>query len=422
MHIVIITYDWPPRNSISVHRPYSWAKYWSEQGIKVTVLTAAKQPFDEPLDLSLPQLPISIIETSNKKKGANFLSKIFKIPWVRSISKSLISLLTKKLNIIIDPRASWCLATKPYAIKLSKNADYVISTFGPASAHLIAMDMKKINPKIKWIADYRDLWSNNYMLKISEKLRKSIVSEEMSSVGEYADKITTVSEDMVNKLSYLLKKPVYKVPNGFDADEKKIKKISSKINIKIKKPLRIIYTGMIYRVFRDPKPLLDAISHLIETNQINFGDITVDFYGDRIEVAKEYAQQSKFKPFVRIMGHVKREIALDAQKNAGILLLLESSHPDARGTLTGKLFEYMVAGRPILCVGSCPEYEIGQVLSQTGTGIVVGPNEIKNLPEILLELIKKPTNVSWYKPNIDEILKYSRRKLALEMLSEIKKM
>ena len=178
---------------------------------------------------------------------------------------------------------------------------------------------------------------------------------------------------------------------------------------------------MIYRGFRDPKPLLDAIFHLIEKNQINSGDITVDFYGDRVEVAKEYAQQSKFKTFVRIMGHVKREIALDAQKNAGVLLLLESSHLDARGTLTGKLFEYMVAGRPILCVGSCPEYEIGQVLNQTGTGIAIGPNEIKNLPKVLLNLIRKPTNVSWYNPNIDEILKYSRRKLALELLSEIKK-
>lgn len=420
MHIVIITYDWPPRNSISVHRPYSWAKYWVEQGIKVTVLTAAKQPFDAPLDLSLPQLPISIIETSNKK-SANALSKIFKVPWVRSFSKSLITLLTKKLNIVIDPRASWRLATKPHTIKLSKNADYVISTFGPASAHLIAMDMKKINPKIKWIADYRDLWSNNYMLKISEKLRQSIISEEMSSVGKYADKITTVSEDMVNKLSYLLNKPVYKIPNGFDLDENKVKKICSKIDIEIKKPLSIIYTGMIYRGFRDPKNLLDAISYLIETNQIKSYDITVDFYGDRVEVAKEYAQQSKFKPFVRIMGHVTREIALDAQKNAGVLLLLESSHPDARGTLTGKLFEYMVTGRPILCVGSRPEYEIGKVLNLTGTGLVIGPNEIKNLPEILLELMKKPTNVNWYKPNIDEILKYSRRKQALQLLSEIKK-
>ena len=49
MNVVIITYDWPPRNAVSVHRPYSWAKYLAELGVDVTILTAAKRSFDEPL-------------------------------------------------------------------------------------------------------------------------------------------------------------------------------------------------------------------------------------------------------------------------------------------------------------------------------------------------------------------------------------
>ena len=40
LKITIITYSWPPRNSISVHRPYSWARYWSQQGHDITILTA----------------------------------------------------------------------------------------------------------------------------------------------------------------------------------------------------------------------------------------------------------------------------------------------------------------------------------------------------------------------------------------------
>ena len=61
--IVIVTYDWPPRNAISIHRPYAWARYWSEAGAQVTVLTAIKQPFDEPLDLHMPQLQeVEVIE------------------------------------------------------------------------------------------------------------------------------------------------------------------------------------------------------------------------------------------------------------------------------------------------------------------------------------------------------------------------
>ena len=54
MRILIITYDWPPRNSIATHRPYSWAKYWSNNETQISVLTAKKKPYDEPLNLILP--------------------------------------------------------------------------------------------------------------------------------------------------------------------------------------------------------------------------------------------------------------------------------------------------------------------------------------------------------------------------------
>ena len=54
MNILIVTYNWPPRNAIGAHRPYSWAKYWSALGANVTVLTAKKYSFDAPLDLDLP--------------------------------------------------------------------------------------------------------------------------------------------------------------------------------------------------------------------------------------------------------------------------------------------------------------------------------------------------------------------------------
>ena len=63
LRIVIITYSWPPRNSISTHRPYSWARYWSEKGEKVTVITGEKQNFDEPLDMPLQDLEgVEVIE------------------------------------------------------------------------------------------------------------------------------------------------------------------------------------------------------------------------------------------------------------------------------------------------------------------------------------------------------------------------
>ena len=65
------------------------------------------------------------------------------------------------------------------------------------------------------------------------------------------------------------------------------------------------------------------------------------------------------------------------------------------------------------------EYEIGQVLRKTGTGIVIGPNEMTDLPSRLLEIIHNLDNLSWYKPSADSILEYSRRRLAHQFFSDV---
>jgi glycosyltransferase involved in cell wall biosynthesis len=421
-NIAIITYDWPPRNSIATHRPYSWAKYWAEQGIKVTVVTASKQNFDQPLDLFLPELPVSVIEIPFKNLNL-VLSPLIRITWIRLVLRYFKTLLEKNLKIIIDPRSGWFVAAKPYLYQIAKDVDIVVSTYGPESAHLIAAYMKKINPKLKWIADYRDLWSHGYMHNISDRFRQLMRKKEISSVGRYANKITVVSQDMVVKLSHFFKKPVLQIANGFDIDENEVKRraLAKRSKGTLKQPLHIVYTGTIYSGFRDPKPLFDAIAYLIKSNQITSEAVSVNFYGERLEAVNQFAKDVKYKKFIRLMGHVKHELALDAQRNARALLLLESIHPESSGNLTGKIFEYIAAGKPILCIGSRPEYEIGRVLKKTGTGIVISPDETKKLQEILLQLIKNSSNMKWYKPNINEILKYSRRTKALQFLKEIKK-
>src|SRR5690625_3409835 len=56
MRVLIVSYNWPPRNAIGTHRPYSWAKHWSERGVSMDVLTAKKKFFDGPQDLCLSSL------------------------------------------------------------------------------------------------------------------------------------------------------------------------------------------------------------------------------------------------------------------------------------------------------------------------------------------------------------------------------
>ncbi|WP_417539698.1 hypothetical protein [Marinobacter sp.] len=416
MNIVIVTYNWPPRNAIGTHRPYAWARYWSEAGANVTVLTAQKQPFDAPLDLQLPRLDgVEVIEISSK--GAmTILGSLLKSESLRRIARRVKGRLNQRSTLVSEPRMAWRNSAKSKAAELAMEADFVVSTFGPSAAHLIGYDMKMVNPNLFWVADYRDLWSQRHTAVVADEARERSRELEKATVGARADLVSAVSKDMVNQLTSFLGKETLQLPNGFDIDESQIREALAKRPNRSDGPLRIVYTGMIYEGHQDPTPLLDVLATLHSENIMGIGDVTVDFYGARVELAKKLAQNPAYSPFIRIMGHVTREEALAAQRSSGVLLLLESPEPEARGVLTGKLFEYIAAGRPILCVGSRPEYEIGNVLRETRTGRVFGPQEHGQLKDVLARTILGDGLFKDYGVNIEEVLKYSRKRQSIYLL------
>lgn len=417
MRILIVTYNWPPRNAIGTHRPYSWAKYWAKNGAAVTVLTAEKQVYDQPLDLSLEVLEgVKVIEVSYRSKSA--LTGLLRSAWVRNVARRILNWVRRKQSVKVDPRLQWRKACEPFVFQVAKSHDVVVSTYGPSAAHLIAFDCKQVNPALFWVADYRDLWSQSNTVKLPERTRQTERMHEINSVGRAANIITTVSNDLKDKLSTLLTKKVLLAPNGFDFSING-SLFTKNSNRDGRLPLRIVYTGTLYPKHRDPLPLLEAIAKLIAVGKIDKTAVIVEFYGERIELVRELAQRMEYHSFIEIKGHVNRETALRAQRTSGLLLLLESPEIEARGVLTGKLFEYIASGRPILCIGSDPDYEIGKVLAATGTGIVIGPKRYKDLESLVLETINGHGIFEFYKPNFAEISKYSREKQAFELYEQI---
>lgn len=430
INILIIAYDWPPRNSIACHRPYAWAKYWSASGAKVRVLTAKKCSFDEPLGLNLPILPnvdveevlywpVTSINTNRlkltdssdfnkiKHKAINFLKKI----------KNPIS---KYLGINYDIRDRWAIKADLIAAEIVKkeNINILVSTFGPRSCHAIAHELKKTFPKLIWIADYRDLWSKNHLSGLSpyqknkeEKLERTYVS--------MADLITTVSPPLADSLQELLTKPVEVIYNGFDISIEEVEENFKKIRLPLKdRPLRIIYTGMIYPGRRDPSPLFEAINSLLENGKVSQNQIEIHFYGNKNFNLQEIVKTHNATSYVHLHGHVSREEALDAQKEADILLLLESGEPDAIGMLTGKIFEYISSGTPVLSLGSSADSMIARVINQCGVGVACG-TDMKSI-QVMLECTLFSTNNELYKPNFHEIKKFSRKLQAANFLARIK--
>lgn len=89
---------------------------------------------------------------------------------------------------------------------------------------------------------------------------------------------------------------------------------------------------------------------------------------------------------LELIPYAPRAESLRLQRDSEALLLLV---PDAggrgKGVLSGKVFEYLAAGRPILAVVP-PDGAAAQLIRETGAGVVVAPDDIGGIGEALQEL------------------------------------
>lgn len=411
--ICIVTFAWPPRNSIAAHRPYSWAKYWSLAGAHVLVITARKYAYDAPLDLHLPDLPgVEVIEVdyaSRAKKVSGWLAGGV----LRPFAKKILRLMIARSANSRSPRDGWVKACEPHIAEWAERCDFVVSTYDPRGVHQIAAAMKTKRPQLMWIADYRDLWSFNHVAGWSEAQRQAERDLELATVGKHADFITSVSDELTDHQASWLHKPSATITNGFDVDPDALRASLKSRPVKPSLPMRIVYTGKIYPGLQDISPLLDAIVDLENTGDVTRGAIEVHVYGGQTEGLGLVQRTARFRHILRIHGHVSRDEALAAQLDAHLLLLMESPLPQAAGVLTGKVFEYISAGVPILSLGSRCSSAIGVLLKETRTGICT--EDSREAIATALKARLAGEDLSWFLPSESAILMYTRKRQAMAL-------
>ena len=97
------------------------------------------------------------------------------------------------------------------------------------------------------------------------------------------------------------------------------------------------------------------------------------FAGDVRAADREYAEALGLGDRIELLGYVSRRRSLELQRDSeALLLLIPDSGGRGKGVLTGKIFEYLAAERPILAVVP-PDGAAADLLRETGAGIVVAP-------------------------------------------------
>jgi hypothetical protein len=296
MKILIISVFFPPQNAIASLRSYSWAKWWSREGHAVTILTTTKEQRDNDfvmdisnftlIDLSIPILSNIVPFYQKNVSFANNKKHFTLWPFIKRLYRSFVQR-TGCFYACRFPDFTDLWAKKAFKRVESLHFDMIISTGGPYSVHRIGLALKKKRPDIKWIVDWRDLWTKNHLfpgLKIFHRYERYLENK----FHQNADLITTVSNPLADILRSMTKKRVETIYNGFDPED--YLGIKTKLR-KENNSFTVVYTGTFYRGFQNLSPLFEAIANLKEKELITPDDLKVQFAGvnaDVSDIAKKY--------------------------------------------------------------------------------------------------------------------------------------
>jgi glycosyltransferase involved in cell wall biosynthesis len=428
--VLIITYYWPPSGGSGVQRWLKMSKYLPEYGWQPVIYTAegAEYPEEDP-SLEKDVCPVAevirrpIIEPytlykkflgikKEEKIKAGFASESEKTGW-----KEKMSIWIRGNLFIPDARCWWIKPSVRYLKKYLKEhpVDAIISTGPPHSMHLIALKLKE-SLDIPWIADFRDPWTeidfyDELLLTTwadhrQHKLERKVLTQ--------ADKVVTVSWSWAQGLGRLGNRNVRVIQNGFDWSN-----IQNNERMALSKEFTITHLGVIGPARN--APTLWATLHELRSNDENLSKaLKIKLVGHVDQSVMDSLQTNQLLGNTEIIPHVPHDEVRQLQNTSQVLLLLVNNSPNSKGILTGKLYEYLASGRPILCIGP-EDGDAAQILKETNAGITIGFDDKEKMKEVILDYYQQYKTNGLPNNKTISIEKYSRRALAGEYVKLLEK-
>ncbi|WP_175622095.1 glycosyltransferase [Chryseobacterium schmidteae] len=424
--ILIITYYWPPAGGPGVQRWLKFAKYLPEFGWKPIIYTPENPSYpllDESLMKDVPE-NLEIVRTkiwepyqlaeklnkSNKKFKAGQFDVGNNQSW-----KSKLSIWVRGNFFIPDARVFWVNPSTQFLEQYLKinNIETIVTSGPPHSMHLIGLNLKKKFPDLKWIADFRDPWTEiSYYkhLKLTKKSHKKHRQLE-SEVFKTADiTLATSYTDAENFRKNGAN--AFCITNGFDETDSSQTLQSS--NSQSQK-FTLSYIGVLEQL-RNPENLWKALDNLVKTNSDLAENFKLKFVGRIDDKILEVIEKSSLKDHIQNLGYVSHDKAVDEMAKSSLLLITNFPNESSKGIIPGKIFEYLATGKQIISFGP-NEADVAKILDETKAGKHFGYNDSKEIEDFILEKFELWKNGNLLE-NTQNIEQFSRRNLT-KQLSEI---
>ncbi len=382
---LVITYYWAPAGGPGVQRWLKFVKYLRDFGVEPIIYTPLNPTYpmvdthiadDLPQDLALLKTkiwePYSLASVFSKEKIKKISAGIIpskKLSWMDKC------LLWVRGNLFIpDARILW---VRPSVRFLSDyitahNIDTIITTAPPHSIHLIGLHLKEKFPSLRWIADFRDPWTNigyhSQLLLTAKSARKHLSLER--KVLQTADTLIVTSPSTQREFQAKTQKPIVLITNGYDDTFTE--------KIPLSPSFLLSHIGSLLSE-RNPETLWKVLGEMIQENTDFRKDLRICLAGKVSEEVFASIDKYGLSSFLEYKGYLSHTEALTLQRTSQLLLLLEINHPKTEGIIPGKLFEYMASQRPILALGY-QQWDVKDIISQTQTGTtlsVTDANAIK---------------------------------------------
>lgn len=389
--VLVLSYYFPPAGGPGVQRALKFVKYMPSFGWTPVVLTVrhgaypARDPSlsaDIPEEATVHRTPSldphvlyarltgrsddDVDVGSVEGREATWTERFAR--WVRA-------------NIFLpDARIGWMpfAVWRGYRLLKEGEIDAILTSGPPHSTHLAGAVLQR-GTEVPWVADFRDPWTDiNYYQELPHTSWAGRIDAGLERlVLQRADAITTVSPTWRDLLDRKAGPPgshkAKVVQNGFDEDDVASNQSPSQ------EAFAVTHVGSLYSS-RNPVGLWRAVQQLRNVDSVP--DLQVRLVGTVDPNVQESLRAHDLMDVTEIVSYVPHEEAVAEMRRAGVLLLSIEDFPQAEGMITGKIYEYLAAGRPVIGVGP-PEGDAAALLQKTGGGQLFSRHDVHGLTSFL---------------------------------------
>jgi hypothetical protein len=289
-------------------------------------------------------------------------------------------LLTKGVG---EGRWSWTLPSSIASLLLSLRfkPDIVLTTGGPASAHLAGIAVGK-------------LISSPVVVELQDPLSGGDIGRNAQARG-WLYRVEKLIVGTADKTVYVTKAAAAFAANQFQSSKvtgiypgaKDFKIRPGRRSSDSGSTLRLVHLGSLYAT-RTFKSIIAAIDTLIASGLLTSSGIELINLG---HVSKEISDEIRQKPYVKILPPIAREDALRYAADCDVTLLIQNSDERSKVTIPYKTYDYLNLGNKVLALLNSDE--LMEMITRCGH-IAVPLSDVDAIASHLARLLERnSTNV-----------------------------